>query len=170
MIKHFHGDTIIFVKYFKKWGIFMSINVKVLNHLEYITVLNQVTNRLVVFEKVFSEYVKTAKHIITGRALVDENLPSLQKRFYKNLQVLKHFSRLVIEIPVENDCLELKKNLNNAFQQYISTTIDLYRVINQDNLENYQTIMSYRKNQKFQAVQISQVISSGAELSQDKAI
>lgn len=148
----------------------MPITVKPLNYLEYIAVLNQVTNRFVVFEDVFSEYVKTAKHIIKGRALVDEDLPSLQKYFSRNLHVLKRFTKAVVELPVENECLELRENLHNFFQQYISATKDLHCALNQDNLENYQAIIECRKKQRRQVLYINQVLASGAQLPQDKVV
>lgn len=153
-----------------KWGIAMSVTVKVLNYQEYIAVLNQVTNKLVIFEDVFSEYVKTAKLIIKGRALVDEDLRSLQKYYNRNLHVLQHFAKLVIALPVENDCLILRESLRRSFQQYISATKDLYHALNQENLENYPVIVKCRKKQKRQVLYICQTLAAAAQLPHDNII
>ena len=145
-------------------------DIKTLNYPEYLVVLNQVTNKLIIFEEVFSEYVHTAKDIIKGKALVGESLPLLQKYFSQNLQSLKQFANIIIAIPVESNCLELRENLNNAFQQYILSTKNLYTVINQDNLEDYQAIIECRQAQRSQVLNISKILVSSSKITHDSAI
>ncbi|AUX11612.1 hypothetical protein C0213_04075 [Latilactobacillus sakei] len=138
---------------------------KTIPAVSYVVQVNQLLERFVVFETVFSECTQTCRNIILGRCTVGETLETLEHYFDQNLTVLRAFVAQVAAVQPPDAFVTINQQLITALEHYVDATETMVYSFEGPATEVYAHVLAARHAQEAQREQINTVLHAISKVS-----